>query len=165
MTDTCCHCGKPGIYRDYYCEPCFEEHHMYCSICEEWQHEDAPCEHIFWNSRVAWWDGPGSEAAESGWSKDSFMMMLRKTGLAEPIRSALQSGDIRHEIWGDMLSAPNIWLWLNGEFHPDELTQLSHDDDEECVNGVNWLLSLEPGKTVRAIERTIKWIDEFMGKV
>lgn len=36
-----------------------EEEPVYCSECDDWQHPDHPCEHIWWCEETALWSSPG----------------------------------------------------------------------------------------------------------
>lgn len=165
-TGECCHCGKMSTeLQDDYCPDCFYDYHVYCSVCDQWHYEDNLCRHIFWDNRLGYWEGPGSDDGGGEACKTSFLELLRVTGHASTIRSALETGkyelDLRLAIVG--LGPTFLWFTANGEYFGNLLGSILDDDEleEKCALGLEWFYALEPGVTTEAIQRTIGWIDEY----
>lgn len=173
----CEHCGDQGrIYSDNKrCEDCDGEF-VTCSICEEEQHRDSSCRHVFQDSNYEY---SGSGAYEPGEHiKESFLRLLSKmpVAFASDLKETIRSGGFYTFASMPIIGGGHIGLYgkwprregLNWDAYSDALTSLGEDDngedDEAMSDGYHWLASLYKDDTPVANELTTTWIDEFLGK-
>jgi len=145
-----------------------DEHWQWCNVCEEHQHEDDHCCHLWWDYEVGWWAGPGWDDRGQS-SRESFMRVLRATGMAQDVKEALDASsrdglryNMAHPIGG--LGPGHHFLWLNGTYYGDKIGDLEDDDEHagEYRNGVRWLYALAGGDCPDAVKLTRQWITEFL---
>lgn len=162
----------PDEIIDGLCEDC-DGHYTYCELCEERQHEDSVCRHVFACEETSWeWYGAGSGGTAWKHHKDSFLIMLDRTGLAELLRVTIKTDKLDTHYHGSMLGPSSYCCRLKS---PD--TEYTYDYghrftdgltsglEEEMTIGVGWLDSLQYGDSpLRAKARalTLTWIDEWL---
>lgn len=169
----CEHCGDDGVVfiDNNRCQEC-DGQFIHCSICNEEQHRDDPCRHIFQDENLEW-HGSGS----GSWPIDirkPFLDLVRlmPSGFAPDLREAILSG--RFYTW---LMAPLIGsggcLELSGmpdrdgrfmEFSwGDAMIGVGEGEQaEETSDGYHWLASLYKDKTPDANRITVAWLEQFL---
>lgn len=158
----CEECGE-SLEDNGFCSDCDEL--VWCTVCKTWLHDDEALydhRHIFWDTEYGLWLGAGgddmTDRIRDAHIKKSFFAVLRKTGLAEPLRRALQANKIALQYW------PNgIYLCLPDESgHACDYGEcFPYFEDTEITLGVGWLGSLYDDETEEANALTLQWIAEF----
>lgn len=171
----CERCGKETEdVIDGLCEDC-EQEMVYCSVCDEHLDEDEACfrhRHVFYDDGL--WLGTGGEDTEDRLPqiKASFLALLKKTGMAIPLRDTIRRNEMGFEtihFHGSMLGSPGLWCYLraddskHGRDYGDALpARMTSEEEESLAYGVQWLIGLDNDKTPAANEMTLAWIDEAL---
>jgi hypothetical protein len=173
----CKACGElfpPDEVINGLCEDC-DSHYTFCAICDEQQHEDSACRHVFAATVTSWeWMGAGSyngtDKPED--HKESFFAVLDRVGVAELLRHAIEADTLETKYYGPMIGGASYWCWLRppgapygsdfGNLFTDDLTE---ELEESMTIGVGWLDSIQYDDSpirAKAREITIAWIDEWL---
>ena len=175
----CERCGeeKEDII-DGLCEEC-EEYMVYCSICDEHLGEDDARyhhRHLFYDEEEHLWLGVGGEDTEDHLPqiKASFLALLKKTGMAIPLRDTIRRNDMGFDtihLWGTGFGYSRIFCWLQAENEPhgrdygDRFLEEDEPMEEALAYGVQWLIGLDNDKTPAANALTLAWIEEALNEV
>jgi hypothetical protein len=170
------------------CDSC-ADHYVYCQICQEDQHEDSVCRHLFWDDALAMWSGSGcAEVMESERHhyRPHIEALLDECGYAFAVWlfDALRLDQLRLRFCGPMLGPMSVennpayrpkrdWrkfytASLFSEYHAPAGLDLSHVEDDKIPgsafeSAVYWLSSLWPdAKDAR--ERTMGWVWAWLKK-
>ena len=134
---------------------------VYCSICDDRMDDDDHCGHVFSAEHDD--DGPGSENGPYGSTKESFLRMVRATGIARGLRRGLvpfKLGDSQMHALGG-LGPSFVHVYSRGKDLGDIARRL---DGRQYLNtdglrdGISWLFSLDK-KTKAANATTKQWLD------
>jgi hypothetical protein len=166
-------CGdETQIYRDnMYCEEC-DISTVFCKICDQRQHSDSRCRHVFRDDNLNW-NGSGiGEPDETIKSAFLALLTLMPVGFAPDLKVAINSG-IFHTfiivpLIGDrgtikMTGMPDrdgrLMLFKWG----DDLLKLGDSGSANDIeDGYHWLASLYDKDTSTANLTTMVWIDEWL---
>lgn len=167
----CTWCGdETSIFADNgLCEQC-DSNVFRCCICNEDQHADDLCRHLFRDENLVWL-GAGTGTADPRIRPSLFRLFnVMPRFFAFDLKKAIHSGAFY--TW---LSAPLIGpggsLSLNGwpgrpsmsYVYGDKLMELgSGDGAGHYAVAYHWLASLFKTKTEYANAATVKWIDEWI---
>ena len=152
---------------DGICENC-DSNYVLCEVCGDRRHEDDTCGHVFWdNYGGCGYGGAGGSDLQWDDHEESFLAVLRH--FPADVVSALRAGLARHSYrFGGIhatggLGPSFITATVNGVYRRDvgeAIGALQDVDDIEAIYlGVNWLMSLQAGRTWRQDALTVKWID------
>jgi hypothetical protein len=170
---TCRWCGDEGqVFADNdLCEDC-DSNVCHCSICDEEQHYQSPCRHLFQDENFEWC-GSGCRPDGDG-LKQPFFALLRHMpeGFADDLRTAIQSGEFHTWIVAPMIGGGGALylygmpdregMWTLTDWG-DALIEIGEGDAaEETVDGYRWLASLYNDKTPDANKTTVAWLDEWL---
>lgn len=165
----CCACGRILPLDGYfdYCDECLSEETVECTVCAERVYRDDPCRHVFYHEGE--WHGCGSCEVDADRHRDSLFTVLERTGLAGVLKDALARHECNIRYCGPMIGTQLIEFRLNAEDYGAAFTDAMNDADDPDVEermsvGIQWLVSLQPGKTEEADDLTAKWIDEWIAK-
>jgi hypothetical protein len=161
-------CGNHGsVFVDNSrCEQC-ESDIVKCLVCNEEQHADDLCRHVFRDSD---WEWSGAGAGKpSDTVKQSFFKLLDAMPFefGAVLRKAIDGGEFHTWIVAPMIGGGGS-LYLRG--FPDQdshkfgeaLIQTGESDAaEELADGYRWMVSLVDQETGDANRITIAWIDEW----
>jgi len=163
---TCDHCGEDCIVHkeSKRCDNC-DGQFIHCGICDEEQHEDYSCRHVF-QDRNFEWQGSGVMGGDDADIKASFLLLVKRMpqGFAEALAAAIAQGKFY-----SFLSAPLIGSGGHMELHglPWErgfgkaMVELGEGDDaEELTDGYSWLASIYLDKTPDANTLTLEWLKD-----
>lgn len=157
--------GHP-VYDPFAADSLGDYDSVWCDICEDWMPDDSQyyCRHLFWSEADGLVMGCGSEevAPESHRvSLDKFLGYLAAWGLLDEFARGLAAGKNELYVSSDMISD---WcnFTINGRYYGRLLEDhdLDEPEIETLVVGLEWLMSLEPGRTDRALALTQQWIEE-----
>jgi hypothetical protein len=181
----CPSCGElrddllPAESGDLRCAECDTEY-TYCNICEEEQHRDEHCRHIF-ETECGEWAGSGADSydfAEA--ARLPFFALLGKMHpcFAGDLRAAILSGKFYTFAYMPMIGGggslemhgmPDLAIpqgmdpYYRLFFWGNELMDLGCGEDaEELSDGYDWLASLYEGKTPDANRITVAWIEGWL---
>lgn len=162
----CCCCGEFFPVDDHfgYCDECFSEETVECTVCVERVCQDEPCRHVFYHESE--WHGCGSCEVDAEQHRDSLFTVLDRTGLAGTLKKALARHECNIRYYGPIIGTQFIEFRLDAEDYGAAFTDALNDADDPDVEermsvGIQWLVSLQPGKTEEADDLTAKWIDEW----
>jgi hypothetical protein len=137
---------------DGVCEDC-DGHYTYCSICDERQHEDDACRHVFSCEASCWeWCGAGSHEGDWSYHKASFLAVLDKTGLAVELREAIEADTLSTTYLSGYIGSPHYICHAGGGdrrgSYGDRFTDgLTTELEETMTLGVGWA-GLDPVRQV-----------------
>jgi len=139
---------------------------VWCTVCKTHLPDEPEnyCQHLFDGGEIGCCLGTGcSEIDLAKGHKESFFVVLEKTGLSGPLRRAMINGD--YSFWNmHNFGCQTIHACLDGVNYGKRFTDDLTDEQEEDMSiGVGWLRSLETGKTRECELLTVKWIDEWLG--
>lgn len=160
----CTRCGENCIIdkATKRCDDC-DGQFVHCNICDEEQHEDDTCRHVF-QDRIFTWQGSGAMSGDDSGVKESFLLLVKKMpqGFAEALAPA-----IAQEKFYSFLSAPLIGSGGHMELHGlprgfgEAMVELGSGDDADAMgDGYKWLASLYQEKTPEANTLTLEWLKE-----
>lgn len=129
---------------------------VYCSICRQHYADDDECSHLFWTENGH--GGPGADEIDPGGVKESFWLVLRKTGIAKPLLKSIEAKDMRLTVFDGMIEQ-FCTLYLCGEDYGKRFDNRLLDGGKA---GCDWLSCLDFEETVEAIELTKQWVREFI---
>lgn len=173
VTRACNWCGNDGpVYSDsFLCEQC-DGDVVRCNICDEDQHIDDLCRHVFRNSDYEW-SGAGIGLPHEGNEhaiKSSFFALLSRMPLrfAFDLRAAISASKFHTWLVAPMIGGGGI-LTLYG--FPDHARQRrwgkliieigESETAEQYSDGFNWLVSLYDDRSLDANRLTVEWIDQW----
>lgn len=166
---TCSWCGDKGVvFRDNgRCEEC-DSNIFHCGVCNEDNHRDDLCRHIFQDSSLEW-NGAGTGWDPSDEVKDSFMKLigLMPSGFAADLRAAIMSGKFHTWVVAPMIGGGGT-LTLYGTMNygcrwGTDMIEIGESDyAEETADGYRWLVSLYDDKTPKANQITLAWLDAWI---
>jgi hypothetical protein len=150
----------------------------YCNICEchhDTEVGDPDCGFLVWNEDIGGYVGSGTNNPDDCKPGIIFLCQILGDEFASDLKKALESKDYEMEIRGKVFSSNFFYCWLNGEYKSDlfnkfelekylaefdeNLRPLSEDERENFTLGVQWLSTLEKGKTEESDTLTIEWIE------
>lgn len=182
----CSHCGDirddllPTEAGDLRCAECDTQFQL-CSICEEEQHEDDTCRHLFydrWHGSCEWLGSGSWRVHDAHWMariKQGVFHLLSAVPFARQIRAGILAGEFYLFIISPLIGRPS--LEVNGLRQPDGtrlfcsfdvgervMEAMEADcDDKQYVNiAAHWLLSLYKDQTPEANAITVSWIEEYL---
>lgn len=165
----CTWCETKGwVMRDNgRCEDC-DGNVFYCNVCEEDNHRDDLCRHIFQATNYEY-HGAGLNHDPDECVEKSFVKLvgLMPQGFAQGLRTAILSG--KFHTWmvspligcGGMLTLYGT-LGYGGRWGDDIIEIGGGDHAEETADGYHWLASLYDFKTPHANKITIGWLDTII---
>lgn len=160
----CSDCGESClIYKDTKrCDSC-DGRYTYCDICNEEQHEDDTCRHVFKDCNCMW-QGSGALRGEEEGVKASFTLLVGKMpkGFAEALTAAIAKGKFYSFLVAPLIGSGGH-LTLNGLplGYGEAMIKLGESDDaDEMGDGYKWLASLYQEKTPEANTLTLEWLKE-----
>jgi hypothetical protein len=167
-TGTCDWCRNDGeVYTDNdLCEQC-DSDIVHCSVCDQDQHYDDPCRHVFRDEDYEW-SGSGV-GAPSEVVKKSFFVFLDcmppafgpalsaaiKTGRFHTWMTAPLIGGGGHITFHGMRRDDDTWAWSDALFDVGE-----GERAEAARDGYRWTVSLYDAETPKANTITLDWISE-----
>ena len=79
--NTCRDCEevKPELENGL-CEDC-SENYTYCCICNNDQHKDDTCRHLYWDNTIGWWHGAGSDYIDWEAVAENMGLLLSDAGV------------------------------------------------------------------------------------
>lgn len=174
---TCEHCGDECIIfaDNQRCDEC-DGQFTHCLICDEEQHEDDPCRHVFrdWKGDYEWY-GSGGYAYFADHVRESFFCLLRlmPNGFASDLRHAILSGEFY-----TFASLPMIGggghIELHAPYESDfywgcmweygyKMVDIGERQSSERTSlGYKWLASLYKSKTTEANQLTVALLDWWL---
>lgn len=171
ITGCCEWCGDEGeIYRDnHLCERC-DNDTVHCSICDELQHRDDTCRHLFEDENFEWCGSGTGHATDS--VKASFFALLQAmpATFSQDLRAAIDSSKFHTWLIAPMIGGGGVLQFYGmpceASFKWGEalITLGEGDNAEDYADGYHWLASLFDDKTPEANAQTIQWIDEHVAK-
>lgn len=172
---TCAWCSdETTVYRDNsLCEQC-DSDTVECGICGARQHYESKCRHVFQDADLDW-AGAGVRAELTDASKRGLFKLLdlMPEGFAGELRVAIRSG--RFYTWftapliggGAMMQLNGMGDYSRSRMWGDRLVEVGESDEtaEETADGYHWLASLYKRDTLRANNRTLDAINEWLLKI
>lgn len=147
------------------CYDCMAGEYVYCEICNMLIYKEMPCRHVRWVEYT--YCGCGYYSYDRTAEKASLFHVLDHTGLAQELRTALLRCRYRFFWHWPLLGGGWLEVHLNdGADVGQRFTKGITDANEEAMSlGVNWLVSLEAGKTKGCDALTVSWIDEYLADI
>lgn len=146
---------------DDICEDCLCDYYVYCSVCEEYHATDSVCGHLYWCGVYGEWLGVGGEATPEYIDviKESFMVLLSKTGIVEALRDAITTWQTETDpLYGLPCYIDTVY---NSSYKFDD--DFTEEQEEAMSNGEAWLMGLD-GDTSEANKQTLEWINEWLNQ-
>jgi hypothetical protein len=165
---TCAWCGDRGtVYADNgRCEQC-DSDVFHCSICDDDQHADDLCRHVFRDSNFEWaGSGTGRTADDV---RISFLKLLdlMPPGFGADLRKAIRSGHFHTWLIAPLIGGGGMlemrgMPYEDGRKFGDALRDIGDGDNaEEAAYGYHWMVSLYDRKTLAANRVTVAWINKW----
>jgi len=164
---TCVWCGHVGaVYSDSsLCEDC-DGDMIHCAICNENQHVESSCRHVFRDANFEWTGSGGYPPSDD--VKKSFIRLIvsMPEGFVPDLRQAIATEKFHTWLVAPIIG-PGGFLSLHGTVNNcvwgEQLLTLGESDQAEIyTDGYQWLASLYNDITPEANRITIGWIDEFV---
>ena len=169
---TCRWCETRGhVFKDnLLCDDC-DGDVVNCRICNQDQHRDDPCRHVFQDEDFSWC-GAGVEYASDS-VRASFLLLVQKMpdDFAAALSTAIRSGRFYTWLIAPMIGGGGL-LELNGMPDRDggfsvfwwgqQLIKIGESDAAKATrDGYCWLASLYKADTPKANEITLKMLEDY----
>lgn len=129
---------------------------LYDKVAQGFYDRDRGSPYTFWCSEWGVFAGPGSDECSTKAHRPYVMELVRKLDCLNDLKAALESGDFEIVINNYMLYQ-TVTALINGVNYSKQIEEALEDGHEI---GFGWLYCLKPGKTIEAIQETLRWLQD-----